>query len=424
MSFFKKLKRGLGFSDDDEEYDERLFSDTDTDSDAPAVTAPKAPSTVMPAPAADSKLEFDAANQDKIFEKVLEIFNKSLPPFLAESVDRDAQVKYLREALDAGVKEYLSTLTATAEAYCEARWKQTRDSMSAEMEAIRVKNEEVEKKAQEIQQKQLSSDRQKRALSDRVHDLEATLSRLEAEREQYELENRSLVNRLKVTGVQQDDLSTAQAEIERLKAELKQLKENPGENTELVDGLREQQSTTLLILEEMRKDLAGATKSVEEKDKQLAEMQASVDEANAHVDECNRVMEAKMEEVDKAIEHYKEKIKSQKATIAERDAEIEALKATIAENLRLQAEREQQLQAELDAHRNAPVAEAAPVISEEDISAIERTFETEGWFTKTPPAETPSMRQGVDDADFGYTEPPRKPSQVVNNDRQPSLFDF
>ncbi len=128
-----------------------------------------------------------------------------------------------------------------------------------------------------------------------------------------------------------------------------------------------------------------------------------------------------------------EKVKTQKKTIGQKDAEIDSLKSTIAENQRKSAEREKSLKSQISALRPPTVVaemqvdfgavseETAPRISEDDLSAMEETFESGEWFTKTPPAETPSMRPSESEADFGYRAPRRKAPQI-NNPDQLSLF--
>lgn len=80
-----------------------------------------------------------------------------------------------------------------------------------------------------------------------MHELEARIAALEAEKEQFELENKSLVNKLKVSNVHQEELEAASAEIERLRAELKTQKENISD----VEQLR-------MDLQQARKELSQA----------------------------------------------------------------------------------------------------------------------------------------------------------------------
>ncbi len=430
MSFFNSIKRSLGFGGNDED-DENIYADT---ADASEQSESTTDTTSKDKTADISPLTFDPLIQQRIFTRVLEIFNDSLPKFINDTIDREAQTKFLLEALDQDIKKYLDELGRTAEAHCEKRWEQSRSALTSELETLRTHAGAVEKKSGDILQKQLSADRQKRALSERVHDLETQIAKLEAEREQFELENRSLVNKLKVMNVQQED-------VDRLQSELKELRDNPNEShakeveslrsqiEEMnigIDSLKEQNRVSNDVITELRQRLSDANKELEKRENYLeeaAEMRKEYDEASDKLDEIAQVMASN-----------EEQIKIQKELVATRDAEIEALRKTIAENLRMQGEREKELQDQIDALRSTTVKitdiddiptvseeDSAPQISEAELSAIEQTFESGEWFTNIPPAETPSMRPAEEDSDFGYRKPKRKSPQA-NNDAQLSLF--
>ncbi len=430
MSFFNSIKRSLGFGGNDED-DENIYADT---ADASEQSESTTDTTSKDKTADISPLTFDPLIQQRIFTRVLEIFNDSLPKFISDTIDREAQTKFLLEALDQDIKKYLDELGRTAEAHCEKRWEQSRSALTSELETLRTHAGAVEKKSGDILQKQLSADRQKRALSERVHDLETQIAKLEAEREQFELENRSLVNKLKVMNVQQED-------VDRLQSELKELRDNPNEShakeveslrsqiEEMnigIDSLKEQNRVSNDVITELRQRLSDANKELEKRENYLeeaAEMRKEYDEASDKLDEIAQVMASN-----------EEQIKIQKELVATRDAEIEALRKTIAENLRMQGEREKELQDQIDALRSTTIKitdiddiptvseeDSAPQISEAELSAIEQTFESGEWFTNIPPAETPSMRPAEEDSDFGYRKPKRKSPQA-NNDAQLSLF--
>lgn len=418
MSLFASLKRAFGFGPDDISADEDLYADTAVDNTTakPAADAHAAAAEVPDA----EPIKFDPAMQLAMFDRILAVFNEALPDFLARTGDPEARRKYLYDSLDAGVKQYLDSLSVKAEEYCEAQWKSRQAGMAAEMEALRLRSEEIEKQSGDIKQKQLSADRQKRALTERVHDLESQLSRLESEREQYELENRSLVNRIKVASVQQTDYEKAQADITAMQAEIAKLRSNPeqafaeqeealkkqiAEMADGIDSLKEQ----LRVAKDMHDDMRHR---VAERDKTITQLQKTISDTEEIVKHVS--------DLDMALSRRDETIAAQKDTIEALEDEVKALKATITENMRLQARREKELKDEIKALRpptvvaemtvdfNAATEDAAPRISEDDLSAIEETFESDDWFTKTPPPETPSMRPAESDSEFGYKAPRRK----------------
>ena len=203
---FKSIKKAFGFVDDDE-----LISD-DPEAEAPSLPA-------EPTGATEIVSQQPSINADRIFSHVVEVFNASLPGFLKAGANAEAQRRYLYDTLSADIKAHLDSLEAQAREACESRWRNDRDSLNQKVRQIEARSKELEEKKIELSQKQLSADRQKRALSDRVHDLEKQLSKLAADREQYELENKSLVNKLKVAGVFEKENEELRDELNRLQAE-------------------------------------------------------------------------------------------------------------------------------------------------------------------------------------------------------------
>lgn len=203
---FKSIKKAFGFVDDDE-----LIADD------PEAEAPSLPDSVSEAN--ESTPQQPNINADRIFSHVVEVFNASLPGFLKVGANAEAQRRYLYDTLSADIKAHLDSLEAQAREACESRWRNDRDSLNQKVRQIEARSKELEEKKIELSQKQLSADRQKRALSDRVHDLEKQLSKLAADREQYDLENKSLVNKLKVAGVFEKENEELRDELNRLQAE-------------------------------------------------------------------------------------------------------------------------------------------------------------------------------------------------------------
>lgn len=240
MAFFGKLKSVFGFSGEEYEIEENELPQRDATvtplaqrrrqdqnggdngnhaetAEAQTASAPKSPACSEPA-----KKECPEA----IFNTVVEIFNKSLPDFIRESVDPEKQSKYIHEALDASMKAYIARLDQQAEERIRAKLEGDRTSLRSEIETLREKARKIEEASSEWQEQKLSAERQKRALSERVHDLEKQIDAFNAEKEQYELENRSLVNKLRAVSIQDTDLEALRIENESLRKEIVSLKEN------------------------------------------------------------------------------------------------------------------------------------------------------------------------------------------------------
>lgn len=420
MSFCNTIKKVFGFGDDSPE-DEVLYSDTaeDTMPQSEHHAVARQPLTV-----ADGELPdftFDAVRRDAIFSYVVGEFNNALPDFLAKAVDPEVQRRILLEKLDKGIAEYMNNLAELARLHSESIWRDRQNQLTSQLEAVKQKSEDIERQAAEVKQKQLSADRQKRALTDRTHDLESQLARLESEREQFELENRSLVNRLKVASVVQEDVDKLRTENQQLRTELFHAT-HPGDSVtehtgELILGPEEKSALEARIAE--------LEKSLEENTRELADASKKLEEYRFIIDNLNKL--------ESTLSAQEAKISAQSKAIDKRDKEIEALKSQIDEAKEKYETEEKRLRAEIAALRPPTVAERleinfgevheseAPKISEDDLSALEASFENGEWFTNNPPMETPSMRPPEAEAEFGYRAPRRKSSPAANPN-QLSLF--
>ncbi|MDE6042267.1 MAG: hypothetical protein K2G07_01805, partial [Muribaculaceae bacterium] len=232
MSFLNKLRRALGLDDDsifENEPNTAVLND-DSDEARHDLPAPQAETTGRQAP--------PRARVEDIFNHVVAQFNEAMPDFLARSVDPELQKKLLYDNLDKGLKEYLAALETDADTRCEARWSNDQATLRTEMDSLRQKAEQIEQQRADIRERQLSADRQKRALSERLRDLENQVGRLEAEREQYDLENKSLLNKMKVIAVQNPDIDmNAIGDLPPLQSE--ELEALKAENARLQDELKQ-----------------------------------------------------------------------------------------------------------------------------------------------------------------------------------------
>ncbi len=218
MSLLQSIKRVFGFGDD---YDDELGIDA-------TVTPINAPQQVAEAEhekEADNAepCEIDEGQRvpaDMIFQHVLDVFNQSLPDFLKSSVDVEAQKKYLYDTLDSSLKNYLQQLDENASREASSRWHNERSRLVSEIEALKERAKKADESETELRNRQLSSERQKRALAERLHDLENQIARLEAEHEQFELENKSLINKIRVNSIQEGDNEALKEEIASLKQQL------------------------------------------------------------------------------------------------------------------------------------------------------------------------------------------------------------
>ncbi|MDE6702339.1 MAG: hypothetical protein K2K00_01530 [Muribaculaceae bacterium] len=454
MSFFNAIKKSLGFGDDME--DGLLDDSADVFSEAIQESAAVEVQEAAPLPA----VETDTVMQTAIFNHVVEIFNQALPDFLRNSVDPEAQKKQLYDSLDASVKKYLDDITAQTRHRCEVRWANEQSSMRGEMESLKAKAKEIEQQRLDIKQRQLSSDRQRRALNDRVHDLENQIATFDAEREQLDLENKSLINKLKVAAVYEAEAENLRNDLKEAQAEILAMRNNGGEapavstddqsriaeleaeierlNNELA-AATEKDSIASEMLNGLQSKASSARSEIEKKDNEINDLKVRLAEAEnlqSDIEKLNQQMNL----VEEAIEKRDRKIARLKETCESLRNENAELKDTIAENLRLHADTEAGLRnriLELEADPTTPIVSEdivnyadepadneliadTPKISDGDLAMIEESFDLANWMS-TEPAETPSMRTGISEAEFGYQAPVRKTPRP-DNDAQLSLF--
>ncbi len=290
----------------------------------------------------------NSVTPDAIFESVVRIFNESLPDFLHSSVDEKSQREYLYRALDASMKEYIENLTERAGKDCSQRFENERRSMQMEMDELRKKVQKEETDSSESKKLQLSAERQKRALNERLHELEKQLATFQAENEQYVLENKSLMNKLRVSaltgGTSDGDADAAVVEkLEELTHDIDSLKEELSAQKELTAKAEREAKENLMALDMNRRKLASSMETWQSESTEKDELLAA---ARAHADK----LASEVEKLREALEQAKVKDEfggaminelQTKAVEARDDAEQarNELLALRSENTRLEAER-------------------------------------------------------------------------------------
>ncbi len=236
---------------------------------------------------------------DLIFEHVVEIFNSALPEFLAKSVDPAAQRKLLFDSLDESIKEYILRLAEEANRESELRWQTERNRLLSEIDSHKEKAHKAEENQSESKNRQLSAERQKRALTERIHDLESQVTRLEAEHEQFELENKSLINKIRVSSIQEGDNDALKEEIAHLKQQLadamagkapisnessdeaERLKEENKVLANDIELLKAKQELDDAMVKDLNAIAAEAKQQLKEKEEEIASLSAALNELKA-----------------------------------------------------------------------------------------------------------------------------------------------
>lgn len=423
MSFASAFKRIFGLDSDDysenidttaEDADVQVHTGADSGSDEPDDT---------PVPTVSAEMKA------KIYEGAVAIFNQALPDFLSRSVDPQAQQRLLAESVDKSVDQYLDNLMKQAEQYAEAKLRASVEASKRDAEQLRAEMQQLEQQRTSIREQQLSADRRRRAMADRVTDLEGQVERLEAEREQFELENKSLLNKLKVADIQPGVVDEMSKEIEELKQRLAQgesatdtaaaeeyerriaeaaqaAEKEKAALQQTIDDLKQQAKLSQGMYNDLQQQLSAEREAHQTDSDELAQARKLLEEVNE--------MQAQFAQVETIIRKRDERIEKLKASNKRLRDEVTAVKEQLAavEGPNLFGYAEASAQAE--AHADEEIKKVAS-----EIAAIEDDFECPDWFVAEPGPNTASLR--TDDSEFGYTEPPRKPHKP-DSDAQLSLF--
>lgn len=472
MGVFNKLKQAFGFggSEYDDEEDtfgidatvqpRSRYSDKDSESLPSEVATGN--DTVEEQPLDDAEPSIPL---DSIFTTVVDEFNRAMPSFIGSGANADAQRQHLYNLLDTDVKKILESLRAEAAERCNRRWERERRSLTSDVNAMKERLKSVEENEADKSKQLLSAERQKRALTERVHDLEGQIANLEAEKDQYELETRSLVNKLRVSnmvneGIEIPDVTTYEARIAELQQNIDstteqnvELKsritafENEKKNLESqLNALKVKTEMTDVMLNDLNNRASNSAKDVQQRDaeieslkeklkesvlrsgylqSQLEEAQSNLEIAASIQDEIERIQET-IAKKNNQISELNTELRRREDRINALEAEENSLRRTIESNIMSQAESEKSLREEIArleqqlscvGTKEKARTKRKPAMK---ISAIDEDLDNTDWLVATPPEGTSAKTSGVSDAEFGYQEPHRK--TPPENSAQMSLW--
>ena len=343
---FNKLKRAFGFSAPD---DDTLIQDDPEINSNQTIDLSESTSAALP----DTSIDIEQTTQ-KIFEHVVIEFNKALPAFLQNSIDSEKQQKFLFDSLDNDIKEHFKSLELQVMAKLDQQWRKERERLQSDLKQLELTAKDIDNKRADIKEKQLSAERQRRALSDRVRDLEKQIMTLEAEKEQYELETKSLVNKVKVSQVHEKELDSMREQIVSLQNELKNYKQNSSAPAPaaIPAAASVSEEPDPAIQEELKRlkgienDYNELVESLGEFEKKMDEVQHETELKNKEIENLTKQLETLSPDipVNEEIRVLQDKLASTKAELEEalkkaQTAEIRAQKAEAALNAKERLQR-------------------------------------------------------------------------------------
>ncbi|MDE6284016.1 MAG: hypothetical protein K2L97_08520 [Muribaculaceae bacterium] len=293
MGFFDSIKKAMGFSDaDNDELEVDGIDATVTpirqrvhmsapqnvasDRSADNAGSPERRETPEIAVARDVEVS-EGADVSMIFEGVVRIFNEALPAFLSDSVDPGRQRKLLYDSLDSSVKQYFDRLEKNVERKVSIRYQSESNRLHEQIEELRIKARKEEEGNSNARNLQLSAERQKRALSERVHELEKQLATIEAENEQFILENKSMANKLRLASMADSDIDESCQEILNRESQLTAREEAIKVKEEnLEKRLSELESLEVARIAQIEAGSARETADKAETDDRIAHLEAEI----------------------------------------------------------------------------------------------------------------------------------------------------
>lgn len=238
MTFLESIKRAFGFSG------EAYIDEDIQDEESGISVAPRTPyinpfkkepesqkveaPTEVSAKVTYSNLESSSSFSDHIpneaLQGIVDVMNSGLPDYVRKCLNEDAQKKYLCEVMGESFKKFADQIKQEA-------FRIVREQSQSAIAEWDMKNKDLESlaseqktKCEELQLKYTESESQRKIITERARNLEAKVATCESEVEQYELENKSLLNKIKVMQVKTDDIQFFKDENARLLAELNKAK--------------------------------------------------------------------------------------------------------------------------------------------------------------------------------------------------------
>ncbi len=374
-----------------------------------------------------------------IFDSLLEVFNEAQPDFIRKCLDMDAQRRYLYNCVDASFRDYILRIKDSARnEACRERDNEHR-RMTEEIDSLRVQVKDSGKTTDDLKAMRASADRQKRTFNERIRDLERQLAAAMAEKEQYDFEVKSLMNKLKVQQVQQSDvqeldelrtrLADANKQITAMNAASAMRETSEAASRREIESLRARVKELTTQLDDAREEAGAAVikESASESDilllkRRLAEAEATMKASEQRLVDAEskaRNLQVRLDEAEKALKETSATDTEEKTVSSDifcfgmpavehhDDESPEKIPA---------ADVVSQPEEQAPKKRRGRPKKTMP-----RISAIDESMDSTEWLVATPPAGTSVKVAPLSDPAFGYQEPPRKP-QPPENDAQMLLF--
>lgn len=331
MSLINNLKNIFGFSDADTEVEQREQEHERSPYINPfkeeSPTSKQQSASLSPAIGQIPATPGSGINQ-KIIDKIIDVLNVSLPEYARECIDKDAQSQYVKKLIGESLDKYTAEIRLQAEESARLEWQSERMTMEQKVAAAMKQSSEAASKTEELKGRIMSLDRQKAALTERIASLDAKAETSEAEKEQYQLECKSLMNKLKVSAVNEAELTSAKEECAALQTDNSSLK---AELLKLRADAENLRNTVEAESEKKLEELTNFNQELSDRNKELSDkikgLESTASDANG--DKAIDALQAEITHLNNKIQKYKEAEAALAKATSAQTAEIEKHKAEI-----------------------------------------------------------------------------------------------
>lgn len=443
MSAFKFLKNIFGFSEED------YTSENEQNEHTPYINPFKKEqiqesqdnsAETEETATTSNEITISKSLNDEVIAKIIDILNSGLPEHIKKFIDIEAERQYVEQTFGKTFEQYVESIKDEIEMQAKSQWQADRINMEQRSAALENKAAELKAKNDELRDRIVSLDRQKASFKEQLTQATNKTATAEAERDQFQLECKSLMNKLKVSSVNEDTLNNLKEENSKLleesnnaKAEMLKLKNlldsKTKENSELSDKLKSSEENNNGNQAQLIKNLQDEIKKQTDEIYSLkVQLNVAKENEESYQDELSRIQrecEIKDDDINDlqtTISNLEEKINEKDQLAAFLSNNMETQKAN-EEKLRIQIEqlndKNEKLEKQLKENRqektvlfneeeityNKPVKKENKKKSKRTVSAIDYTADYSDWLMPTPPtAEIP-----IDDNDDDNEE------EVVEN---------
>ena len=304
MAFWNKLGSVFGFNEDDADED-YIVRDNSSEDDS-------TPKTVV-----EINTVTDGEIPEGVFDGLIEIINSNLSPMVLQCLDVEAEKKYLYQALGPRFSQFVKQTREQSLNAARVEWDKEKSDMKHKIDEYKGRCVSAETEMNEMKAMKMSDERQRLALKERIRKLEEQVAEVEADKEQRIIENKSLLNRLKVLQVRNgsdeegdklvlelsEKLELAQKTVEEVQNALREkevaLAEVTGKEAECRDKLIEAEKATEALRAEVAtlKEVSIVQELSDDEKQSIAETEAKLTEAQVKITQLEEQLQAAKDEV-------------------------------------------------------------------------------------------------------------------------------